>query len=147
MQNASLHRIFRMLFARAYRLGGACAHVFCGILHSAHDILVARAAADIAFERLANLSFGGVGVVLQEFGGGHNHAGCAEAALQTMFLPEAFLNGVQAAFGRQSFNGGDFAAVGLYCQESARFDSFAIEVDDTRAALRGIATNVCSGEV
>src|SRR5712692_8442420 len=128
----------RLLLAPTYRSGGLYAHMFRGILHGTDNVLVACAAADVAFERLTNLSFSGVGVVLQKLGGGHNHAGRAEAALQTMFLPEAFLKGVQGAFGRQSLNGGDFTAVGLHCQDGASFDSFAIEVNNTRAALRGI---------
>src|SRR5229473_1404388 len=136
-----------MLFAPAYRSGGLCAHMFGGILHGTDNVLVACAAADVAFERLTNLSFSGVGVVLQKLGGGHNHAGRAEAALQTMFLPKAFLKGVQVALGRQSLNGGDFTAVGLHCQDGASFDSFAIEVNNTRAALRGITANVGSGEI
>src|SRR5216683_3350709 len=116
--------------------------MFGGILHGTDNVLVACAAADVALERLTNLSFSGVGVVLQKLGGGHNHAGRAEAALQTMFLPEAFLKGVQVAFGRQSLNSGDLAAISLHCQYGARFDGFAIEVNDARAALRGIAANV-----
>src|SRR5258708_27332596 len=61
------------------------------------DVLVARAATQVAVEAAANLGFGRVGVVAQELVDGDDHAWRAEAALQPMFFPERLLDRMQLA--------------------------------------------------
>src|SRR3954469_21931569 len=61
------------------------------------DVLVARAAADAAGDRGADLLLARVGVLIQQPAPGHQHAGGAEAALQRVVLVEALLHGVERA--------------------------------------------------
>jgi hypothetical protein len=124
-----------LLAASAYRSGTGGAHVLSRVLHCAYNILVASTAADVALQPFANLGLAGVGVIFEQLVGSHNHARGAEAALQAMFLPEAFLNGMQFAFRGQSFNRGNIAAIGLNSQHSTRFDRFTIQLNNTRTTL------------
>src|ERR1044071_7263880 len=63
--------------------------------HGFHDVLIAGASAEIAFQSVADFGFGGVGVAVEQLLGGHDHAGRAEAALQSVVVPERLLHGVQ----------------------------------------------------
>ena len=74
-------------------------------------------------------------MILEQLVGGHDHTGSAEAALQAMFFPEAFLDRMQTAFRGQSFDSGHFTAIGLRCKYGTRFDSFAIEEDCASSTL------------
>src|SRR5438067_5849909 len=98
-------------------------HMFSSILDSTHNILVAGTAANVALQGCANLGFARVGIVLEQLVGGHNHTRGAETALQAMFLPEAFLNGVQTPFWGQSLDSGYLSTVSLNCKHGAGFDS------------------------
>ena len=79
------------LLASTNRLGCAFAHAFGSILDGPYDILVAGAAADVAFKPCADLSFGWVRIVFEQLVGSHNHARGAETTLQAVFFPETFL--------------------------------------------------------
>ena len=68
-------------------------------LHGAHDVLVAGAAAQVAFQAVADLLGRGIGRVLQQFVGGEDHPRRAEPALQAVLVPERFLDRVQRAGG------------------------------------------------
>src|SRR5579884_1782556 len=106
--------------ARAYCSACTGSHLLGGILHSAHNILVACTTANIAFETFANLFFGRVGVVFEQLVGSHNHAWRAEPALQAMFLPETLLEWMEIGLVRsQSLNGRYFTTVGLNSQHCA----------------------------
>ena len=67
-----------MLFAWAI---SAAIHFVGGILHGLYNILVASAAAQVAFQAMANFVFGGVRVLLKEIVGRHDHARGAVATL------------------------------------------------------------------
>src|SRR5579885_2251271 len=130
------------LIAGAHRLGFAGAHLFGGKLDGAHNILIAGAATDVAFETFANLSFGRVGVMLEQLVRGHNHARRTETTLQAMLFPEAYLDRVQVAFGSQPLNGGDFTAIGLDSKNGAGFYCFAIQQHHTCSTLRSVAPDM-----
>src|SRR5437879_5240313 len=53
-----------------------------------HDVLVARAAADVAFDRVPDLLVGRVRGSRKKIRRSHDHAGGTEAALQAVVLPE-----------------------------------------------------------
>src|SRR3982075_2181682 len=55
------------------------------------DVGVARAAADLAGDRLADLGVGRVGVLVEQGARGEQHAGRAEPALQPVLGDEALL--------------------------------------------------------
>src|SRR3546814_5977699 len=70
-------------------------HARGGRLDGLDDVVITRAAADVALQPLADLVFLGIGVLLQKVHGGHHHARRAEAALQPVMLAEGRLHGVQ----------------------------------------------------
>src|SRR5947199_2421901 len=63
-------------------------HLRGRLLDGVHDVLVARAAAEVALDALPDLVLGRVRVVTQEVGGGHDHARRAVATLQRVALVE-----------------------------------------------------------
>src|SRR3546814_925920 len=63
-------------------------HARGGRLDGLDDVVITRAAADVALQPLADLVFLGIGVLLQKVHGGHHHARRAEAALQPVMLAE-----------------------------------------------------------
>src|SRR3954452_18474581 len=63
------------------------------------DVLVARAAADAAGDRGADLLLGRLRVLVQHAPRGHEHARGPEAALERVLLVEALLHGVEPAAG------------------------------------------------
>jgi hypothetical protein len=115
-------------------------------VHCAHDVVVARAAAQVAFQVRADGGGVGAGVFLHQRGGAHHHAGRAEAALQAVAFAEGFLHRVQRAGSGEALNGGHGGAVGLDREDIARLDRPAIQVDRAGAALRGVAADVGAGQ-
>src|ERR1017187_7469452 len=85
---------------------GLGAELFGGPQHRLHDVLVARAAAEVAGKRPAHVFLGRVGVLVEERLGGHHHPRCAEPALEPVLLLEALLQRVQLAGCRQALDGG-----------------------------------------
>src|SRR3984957_9130588 len=63
--------------------------------HRLDDVRVARAAAQVARQRPADVLLGRVRVLVQQLAGGHHHARRAEPALEAVLLPEALLERVQ----------------------------------------------------
>src|SRR5438132_1247955 len=109
-----------------------------------NDVLVTGAAAQIAFKLLADDLVGKVVTpAVDQIDRGHDHSGRAEAALQTVMLAKGFLHRVQRrAIGRQPFDGLDLVAVGHDGQRGAGLYRLAVDMDDTGAALRGVATDM-----
>src|SRR5690349_8219853 len=110
------------------------------------DVVVARAAADVAVERFADLRLARLRVVLQQVDGRHHHAGGAEAALQAVALAERGLHRVQLAVGGEALDGRDLGALHLQREHRARLHRAAVHVHRARAALRGVAADVRAGE-
>src|SRR5665213_4581312 len=79
------------------------------------DVVIARAAADIAVELFADGMFvETVAVATNDIERRHDHAGRAVAALQAMMFAEGFLHRMQlAARFRQTLDGGDLGAFAL----------------------------------
>src|SRR3546814_20335133 len=70
-------------------------HGLCPGHHGLDDVVVAGAAADVAFQLVANGILVRVRMALHEVDGTHDHARRAEAALQGMMLAEGFLHRMQ----------------------------------------------------
>jgi hypothetical protein len=115
----------------------------CGF-NGFNDVLVARAAAEIALESVPDIVPRGVGIAPEQLIGCDNHAGRAEAALQAVFLPKALLQRVQIAIGPQAFNGGDFCTVSLDGKQGAGFCGLPVQQHGAGAAQGSFATNVGS---
>jgi hypothetical protein len=85
----------------------ASVHGFLGHLHSRDNARVSSAAADVAFEGTPDFRLAGVWSLFQETHAGEDHAGSAIAALHGVGLDESFLQRMEAAVLRDSFDGGD----------------------------------------
>jgi len=122
-------------------------HSSTTLLHGFDNVLVTRATAQIAFEQFANFEFAGVGVAVGNVDRAHDHARCAEAALQAMAFFECGLHGVHGAIGLgHTFNGGNFGALCLCGEHVARLDGTAVDMNGTCATLGCIAAHVGAGE-
>src|SRR5260370_1844352 len=66
-------------------------------LHRVDDVLIAGAAANVAFDAMTDLVFRWIGIALDDLFGSHDHAGSAEAALGSVLAPEGVLHGIEAA--------------------------------------------------
>src|SRR3954449_3203589 len=90
-------------FRRPKPMGRSSAMAMCRLLvlggpaDRRDDVLVARAAADAAGDRGADLVLGRVRIRVQQPAPGHQHAGGAEAALQRVLLVEALLHRIELA--------------------------------------------------
>ena len=115
-------------------------------LHRVDDVLIAGAAAEIAFEAVADLFVGRIGIALEQLLGRHDHAGSAEAALEAMLVPEGFLHGVELAVGGEAFDGHHLAAIRLDGEHGAGLYGLAVERHGAGAADGGFAADVAAGE-
>jgi len=107
--------------------------------------MIPRTTAEVAFQRMADVCFCRLRIMLQQIGGRHDHARRTKTALQTMLVPERFLNRMEMAVGGQAFDGGDLAAVGLDGEHGAGFHGLAVERHSARAADGGLAADMRPG--
>src|SRR5262249_12401992 len=121
-------------------------HLLGGPLDGLDDVVVARAAAEVAFEPVADLALRGPWVPLEELRGGHDHARCAEAALEAVLLPEAFLDRMELPILRHPFDRLHLGALTLDGQQRARLHRLAIHVHRAGATLARVAPHVRAGE-
>ena len=103
------------------------------------DLRVARAAAEVAGERLADVGLGGLRVAREQVVARDDQARGAEAALDRAGVDERLLDRVQLARRREPLDGHDLAALGLRGQHEAGADQRAVEVDRAGAALALLA--------
>src|SRR5262245_42497757 len=111
------------------------------------DVVVAGAAAEVAFELMAN---GGivevVALAVDHVDRGHDHAWSAIAALQSVMLAERLLHRVERAVGIcKTFDGGDVRALDLPHEDRARFDRLVVHVHHTGTALGRVAAHMRAG--
>src|SRR5450759_2539802 len=99
------------------------------------DLLVARAAAQVACEALLDLRDGGMGVLRQEGVGRHELAGDAEAALDGALVEERLLERAQVPVDREPLDRHDLRPVGLDREHQAGIDDAAVQADGARTAL------------
>src|SRR5450830_835773 len=118
-------------------------HAAGGVEHRFDDVVVAGAAADIALQLVPD----GVlvelaAVAIDDIDCRHDHARRAVAALQPVIIAEGGLHRVQLVALRDALDGGDIGAIGLPDQHGAGFDRAAVDMDDTGAALTGVAADM-----
>src|SRR5215210_3632945 len=121
------------------RVLGHLVPVLLDELDGLHDVLVARATAQVPFQAIPYLLLCGVGILLQQADGGHDHARRAVAALQTVRLVESLLHRMPHAVLRDAPDGGDLMPVGLHRQDRARLDRLAVDVDRAGPTTRRVA--------
>src|ERR1700677_3970772 len=99
--------------------------------HGRQNALVARAAAQVPGQGVADLLVGRIGMLPQERGRRDDEAGGAEAALQRVVLAEGGLHGRELARSRRraarvdALDRGDLAAVRLHGEDQAGADGLA----------------------
>src|SRR5215204_4373928 len=98
-------------------------------LDGLHNVLVARAAAQVPFQAFPYLPLRRAGILLQETDGGHDHARRAVAALQTVRLVESLLHRMPHTILRNAPDGGDLVPVSLHRKDRARLDRLPVEVN------------------
>src|ERR687898_47282 len=107
-----------------------------------HDVLVARAAAQVPFQAFPDLLLRRVGVLLQQADGGHDHARRAITALQTVRLVECLLHRMPHTVLRDAPDGGDLVPVGLHRKDRARLDRLPVDVDRAGPATGRVTPSV-----
>src|SRR4051794_11615762 len=96
-------------------------HLVGRLLHGRDDVLVAGAAAEVAFEALPDLLLGELAVgLLDDADRCHHHAGRAVAALQPVMLVEGSLDRMQLPVRREALDRADLRTVGLDGEDGAR---------------------------
>src|SRR5215218_3447852 len=105
-------------------LGRRCGlvHVILRQLDGLHNVFVAGAAAQVAFETLPDLLLGCVRLLLEEAYGGHDHARRTVPALQPVRLVEGLLHRVPEPVLHDALYRRDLVSVGLHSQDRARLD-------------------------
>src|SRR6185436_16195586 len=98
----------------------ASAHALRARAHGLDDVVVARAAAQVALEPVADLVLAGVRIAAAQIDRAHHHAGRAEAALQAVVLAEGGLHRVQLAALGEALDRRDLAPFGLGGEHRAR---------------------------
>src|SRR6266699_6561647 len=126
-------------------LGRRGAHCLGGGLDGLDDVDVAGTTAEVAFEALADLVFGRVRVLPEQVSGGHDEAGRAVAALQTVLVPESLLDRVQLPILGHALDRHQVPALGLDGEHGAALDGLAVDQDGARAALAGVTADVRAG--
>src|SRR5262245_391732 len=111
-----------------------------------HDVVVAGAAAEIAVQLFTDgLVVELVALAFDHVDCGHDHAGRAIAALQSVMLAEGFLHRMQGRAVRNAFYRRDARAFGLPGEHGAGLARMAVDMDDAGAALRGVAADMRAG--
>src|SRR5687768_13818444 len=114
-----------------------------GVLNGLDDVDVTGAAAEVPRDAQANLVVGRRGVRFEQRLGRQNHARRAEATLQSVLLPESFLERVKRSVLLHPFDGQNVGAVGLHGEDRARLDWLAVQQDGAHAAVGRVAANMC----
>src|SRR5262245_35831932 len=117
-----------------------------GEAHGLDDALVARAAAQVGGDGLADLRLGRGRVLGEQLVGDHQHAGRAEAALEPLRLAEGLLQRAQAVGPTDPFHGEDLRGVGAGGEHETGPDGLAVDEHGARAAHAVLAADVRAGE-
>src|SRR5215470_5031919 len=92
-----------------------------GFLDRGDNVAVARAAAEIAGDRFFDLLVGGLDLFAEQSISRHQHARRTVAALDSVVVPERFLQRMQSLVLSQPFDCNDLISIGLHGKHHARF--------------------------
>ena len=97
--------------------------------HGLDDVVIARAAAQVAFEFGPDgLLVEGIPLAVHDIDGRHDHAGRAVPALKAMVLAEGRLHRVQLAALGDALDGGDNAGICLNSESGAGLHGLPVQV-------------------
>src|SRR5919204_3007129 len=113
-----------------------------GAPHRLHHLRVARATAEVAGEGLADLVLGRVWHASEQVARREELAGQAEAALESVLVPERLLDRVQLLAGGEALDRRDLCAVGAGGEDQARLHDAAVARDGAGAAVAVLAADM-----
>src|SRR5262249_49834944 len=122
-------------------------HVRGRVHHRLDDLVVPRAAAQIARQPVADLRLGGLEIPLEQGLRGDEHAGRADAALERRVLEELLLERMEPLPVRHALDGLDPPAAHLAAQDEAGADQPAVERDAAGATVARGAALLAPGQV
>src|SRR6266566_3276796 len=122
-------------------------HCGRGVQHSGHDLVVARAPAEIAGQPVAHLGFARVGVPVEQGLRRHQEAGRADPALERRAREERLLQRVEMLSGGQALDGLDGPSAHLAPQHQAGADEPPVQHHAAGAAVTGGAAFLAAGQV
>src|SRR6266550_5365564 len=117
-----------------------------GLLDRLDDVHVAGAAAEIAADPVSDLGLSGLLVLVEQPGGLHYHPRRAEAALETVLVPEGLLERLEGRPVGHPLDRPDLGAVRLDGEHRARLGALAVHVDRAGTAVARVAADVRTGE-
>src|SRR5581483_1179278 len=117
-----------------------------GLFDGFDDLVVARAAAQVAHHPVLDLVLGWVGILLEERVGGHVLARRADAALEAAVFQEALLNGRQLPILCEALDGADLGAIGQGREHEARADHLSVNQHRAGATDPDAATQLGARE-
>src|SRR2546427_7099253 len=126
-------------------LGGAYRLVrqfFCRILNRIHDMLITRAATDIAVKGVANLLLRWLRMAHKKLVRGQNHPRSTVAALQPVTFPESFLERMEILSLGQPLDGQKIGAIGLDGKNGTGLHRGIVQHDGTGAADARLASDM-----
>src|ERR687897_367583 len=121
------------------RVLGQLVRVLLYELDGLHDVLVARATAQVPFQAFSYLLLRRIRILLQEADGGHDHTRRAVAALETMRLVECLLHRMPYTVLRYAPDCGDLVPVSLHRKDCTRLDRLPVDVDRAGPATGRVA--------
>ena len=140
--------VFHSLTRLARRSAGFArsGHGFRSGFNGLNNVVVARAATQVAFELLANGLLVQLSCVASDHvRRRHDHPRRTKTALQAMVFAEGFLNGVQGVgTGGQALDGRDIRTFGHNRQHGTRLHRLTIDMNGTGATLRSFAAHMGS---
>src|SRR5438067_965311 len=126
---------------------GFASHLRGPVLDRFHDVHVAGAPAQVARDSASDVVLRRARIGCQQCLGDHQHPWRAEAALESVLLPEAFLERVELTRLFQTLDGFDLATVSLNGQQRAGLERNTVDDDRTCAAIGGVAADVCASQI
>src|SRR6185312_6916596 len=122
---------------------GAVPRVLRRTHHRVEDLVVVAAAAQIARQPARKLRARGIWTTLEEADRAHDESRHAERALESLFVDNGALNGMQPSIvARQALYRHDSAAAYGVGQYGAGVARYVVDEDGARAAFRPIATEL-----
>src|SRR6056297_2298435 len=124
----------------------------CRILTGCHhdrldNVVISRAATDIALKIMPYLGFARLGILLEQRMRAHHHTRRAETALQAVMILKRLLHMVERAIGlAHPLDGGDLGPFSFARKDRTGLYRLAIHMHETGAALAGVASPMGAGE-
>src|SRR5207249_4289749 len=118
----------------------------CRVLDGFDDVHVAGAPAEVAGDGPADVVLVRRRMLLEEGVAGHQHAGCAVAALEAVLCHEPLLKRMQLTVLFHALNRHDFLVAGLDGEHRARLHRSAVHEDGAGAAVGRVAPDMGAGQ-